>query len=139
VHRCHDLKDGFMCATTPPAEMRLPSTVQAPGTAREFLRAAACATHHARVLDEAELLVSELVTNAVLHGAPPITVRVECDSSDGLRVAVTDRSPDPAVPRAAGPLDESGRGIRLVDVISDRWGVRTRSGEGKDVWFEIRS
>jgi anti-sigma regulatory factor (Ser/Thr protein kinase) len=128
-----------MCETTPPAEMQLPSTAQAPGAAREFLRAAACATHHARVLDEAELLVSELVTNAVLHGAPPITVRVECDGSDGLHVAVTDRNPEPAVAREAGPLDESGRGIRLVDVISDRWGVRCRPDEGKDVWFELRS
>lgn len=128
-----------MCTTTPPAEMRLPSTVQAPAAAREFLRAAACPTHHARVLDEAELLVSELVTNAVLHGAPPITVRVECDNSHNLRVAVTDRNPEPAVPREAGPQDESGRGIRLVDVISDRWGVRARPDEGKDVWFELCS
>ena len=128
-----------MCAVTPPAQIRLPNSVHAPATARAFLRDAACARHHAQVLDEAELLVSELATNAVLHGAPPITVRVECDGSDGLRVSVTDGDPEPPLPREAGPEDGSGRGIRLVDVISDRWGVHPRPGDGKEVWFQLRS
>jgi anti-sigma regulatory factor (Ser/Thr protein kinase) len=128
-----------MCAVTPPAQIRLPNSVQAPATARAFLRGAACLTHHAQVLDEAELLVSELATNAVLHGAPPITVRVECDGSDGLRVSVTDGDPGPPQPQEAGLEDGSGRGIRLVDVISDRWGVHPRPGDGKEVWFQLRS
>lgn len=61
---------GFMCAVTPPAQIHLPNSAQAPATARAFLRGAACSTHQAQVFDEAELLVSELATNAVLHGAP---------------------------------------------------------------------
>jgi anti-sigma regulatory factor (Ser/Thr protein kinase) len=127
-----------MCEVTGPAEKRLPDDKTAPGLARAFLREAVCDIHHAEVLDEAELLVSEVVTNAVLHGAPPVTVRVECDGNR-LLVSVTDRNPDPAHVRGAGPEDESGRGIRLVDFISEDWGVKPRSGEGKDVWFTIRN
>jgi anti-sigma regulatory factor (Ser/Thr protein kinase) len=128
-----------MCEVQGPSQTRLPADARAPALARTFLRAAACETHHARVVDDAELLVSELVTNAVLHGAPPITMRVECDGSNGLRVSVTDRSADPARVREADPADESGRGMRLVDVISDDWGVEPRTGAGKDVWFRLRS
>lgn len=86
-----------------------------------------------------QLLVSELAANALLHGVPPISVRVECDGSEGLRVSVTDGNPPkPAVPREAGPEAGSGRGIRRVDVISNRWGVHPRPGEGKEVWFQLR-
>ncbi len=128
-----------MCEVQAPSQTQLPDNARAPALARAFLRDAACETHHARVVDEAELLVSELVTNAVLHGAPPITMRVECDGSNGLRVSVTDNNPQPAQVRQAGPADESGRGMRLVDVISDDWGVEPRTGVGKDVWFRLRS
>jgi len=128
-----------MCAVTPPAQMRLLNSAQAPATARAFLRGAACSTHQAQVFDEAELLVSEVVTNAVLHGAPPITVRVECLGSDGLRVSVTDGNPQPPIPREPDPQDGSGRGIALVAVISDHWGVHPRPGDGKEVWFQLRS
>jgi anti-sigma regulatory factor (Ser/Thr protein kinase) len=126
-----------MCAVTQPAEIHLPTTTHAPASARAFLRAAACSEHNARVLDEAELLVSELATNAVLHGAPPVTVRVECDGSVGLCVSVTDHDPHPPRELAAGPDDESGRGITLVDLISDRWGVHQHLGDGKEVWFRL--
>jgi anti-sigma regulatory factor (Ser/Thr protein kinase) len=127
-----------MCSVTPPAELTLPVDEQAPGQARRFLREASCQTHHARVMDEAELLVSELVTNAVVHGAPPVTVNVECDGTD-LRVAVTDGSDRSPVPRQADPDAESGRGIYLVDVISDRWGIAPSRGHGKAVWFTLTS
>lgn len=126
-----------MCAVTPPATVRLPVNAQAPATARRFLRAAACSTHNARAFDEAELLVSELATNAVLHGAPPITVHVECDGARGLLVSVADENPQQPIAREAGPDDESGRGISLVDVVSDRWGVSQHPGDGKDVWFRL--
>jgi anti-sigma regulatory factor (Ser/Thr protein kinase) len=128
-----------MCEFQEPSQTRLPSDAQAPGLARAFLRGANCEVHHAPVLDEAELLVSELVTNAVLHGAPPITMRVECDVGRGLRVSVTDGNPQPAHVRRTDSAEESGRGIRLVDVISDAWGVEPRRGDGKDVWFRLLS
>jgi anti-sigma regulatory factor (Ser/Thr protein kinase) len=127
-----------MCNVTPPAELTLAVDERAPGEARKFLREASCRTHHARVMDEAELLVSELVTNAVVHGAPPLTVSVECDGT-GLRVAVTDGSDRSPVPREADADAESGRGIFLVDVISERWGVAPNRGDGKVVWFTLVS
>lgn len=128
--------DSCMCTVTPPAELTLPVDGRAPGQARRFLREASCSPHHAHVLDEAELLVSELVTNAVVHATPPLTVKVECDGTS-LRVAVTDGSDRSPVPRVADADAESGRGIFLVDVISDRWGVAPSDGEGKAVWFVI--
>jgi anti-sigma regulatory factor (Ser/Thr protein kinase) len=126
-----------MCEVRGPSETRLPADASAPAFARAFLRDAVCEVHHARVVDEAELLVSELVTNAVVHGTPPITLRVECGGRDGMRVSVTDRNPAPARVRGAGAAEESGRGMRLVDVISDDWGVEPHSGDGKDVWFRL--
>lgn len=128
-----------MCAVTPPAQVRLPDGAQAPATARAFLRGTACLRHQAQVFDDAELLVSELAANAVRHGAPPIILRVECDRDEGLRVSVTDGNPEPPIPREAGPEAGSGRGLRLVDVISNHWGVHyPRPGDGKEVWFQLR-
>ena len=127
-----------MCTVTPSAELRLPTTTRAPAAARKFLRAAACTEHNARVLDEAELLVSELATNAVLHGAPPVTVRVECDGSLGMCVSVSDTGQDHPLERDAAAEEQSGRGVRLVDVISDRWGTDEQPGNGKAVWFRLR-
>ena len=60
-----------MCEATPAAEITLPDHEHSARRARAFLSEAYCALHHARVLDEAQLLVSELVTNAVRHGGPP--------------------------------------------------------------------
>jgi len=108
----------------------------APALARRFLLETVCEVHLSRVLDEAELLVSELITNGVEHGAPPITLRVTCDGTSGLRVAVRDGSPRPPQARDAGPEDDSGRGIALVDMLSTSWGVET-SERGKTTWFTL--
>lgn len=59
---------------------------------------------------------------------------VECDGGDGLRVSVHDEDPTPPVRREVGPEAESGRGIGLVDLVSDAWGVETDE-HGKSVWF----
>lgn len=128
-----------MCEYQAPSQTLLPSDARAPALARAFLGDATCEKHHARVLDDAQLLGSELVTNAVLHGAPPITMRVECDGTRGLRVSVTDGNPESAQLRQADPAEESGRGLRLVDIISADWGVEPRHGDGKDAWFRLRS
>lgn len=126
----------LVCDVTPAAELNVPLDATAPSIARAFLRQTYCDAHHARVLDEAELLVSELITNGVKHGAPPITLRVTCDGTSGLRVAVRDGSPRPPQARDAGPEDDSGRGIALVDMLSTSWGVET-SERGKTTWFTL--
>ena len=130
-----------MCAVTPPAEIRLPTTMQAPAAARALPAWCAAAPRTTpEALDEAELLVSELATNAVLHGTPPVqraggvsTAAEACWCPSRTVVAA-----HPAEARQQVREDDSGRGMLLVDVISDRWGVQTRPGTGKAVWFQLR-
>ena len=84
----------------------------------------------------AALLVSELVTNAVIHGRTSATVEVH-RPADTLRVTVRDDNPDlPAVGDAPDFTDEHGRGLLIVSKLARRWGVEP-SGDGKAVWFEL--
>jgi hypothetical protein len=82
--------------------------------------------------------VSEVVTNSVVHGGPPIVVAVDCDSTGGLQVRVRDGSHELPKPRKAQVWDEGGRGLNLLDVLSDDWGVDPEPGDGKQVWFVLR-
>lgn len=125
-----------MCPTTPRAERELPVSRTAPSLAREFLRAASCTEHHGAVVEDAVLLVSELVTNSVLHGGPPVVVAVDCDE-ETLHVRVRDGSTRMPEPRDALQADENGRGLALVATMSDAWGVETEP-DGKRVWFVLR-
>lgn len=125
-----------MCQTTQRAERELPVSPEAPAIARSFLRSATCPDHNSHVLDDAVLLVSELVTNSVLHGGPPVVVAVECDG-EALQVRVRDGSPELPAPRDAAPTAENGRGLELVKTISSAWGVDP-TADGKHVWFTIR-
>ncbi|MFD9001778.1 ATP-binding protein [Streptomyces sp. NPDC059582] len=91
--------------------------------------------------DDALLCVSELATNALLHGVPPGRHFLVFLRYDGhvLRVEVHDSGP--GVPRVAagrdgGGRDEGGRGLLLVAALSDKWGVRERE-LGKVVWCEF--
>lgn len=128
-----------MCSITPPARLQVRIESSSARHAREFLREAKCEVHQARVLDRAELLTTELVTNAVRHGGPPITVEVSCEGTAGMTVKVSDGSDDEPVVQDVTPLDESGRGVLLVDLLSDEWGVSQLPGDGKTVWFALRS
>ncbi len=124
-----------MCQTTPRAEVELPVSREAPALARDFLRGSTCVEHHSEVVDDAVLLVSELVTNSVLHGGPPVVVAVDCDEAT-LQVRVRDGSPTLPAPRDAATGDENGRGLALVAEMSADWGVDTEE-DGKHVWFVI--
>ena len=84
-----------------------------------------------------ELLVSELVTDAVLHARSTIVVDVE-RMGDVLRVGVHDSSSDLPVRQALVPTAESGRGLNIVHNLALRWGVDfDGQSPGKRVWFEI--
>jgi len=86
-------------------------------------------------LDDLLLATSEVVTNAVEHGAPPISLLVSCDD-ERVRVEVHDGSP--LRPRAGDPrpTDIRGRGMRIVERLVDRWGVDPHA-HGKTVWLEL--
>ena len=93
--------------------------------------------------DVAVLLASELFGNSVRHsasGLPGQTVTVAVSAAGGvIRVGVTDRSgPGTPQPRPVGPDAEGGRGLRLVEELSARWGWRRRGGRTV-TWFELRN
>jgi two-component sensor histidine kinase len=127
-----------MCTTTPAADAVFAMDAHAPADARHFVAAAMCERHGTGVVQEAELLVSELVTNAIRHGTPPIRLRVECDEGHDMVVRVADANPEPPVRLHPDVSDESGRGMELVDIVSDAWGVEVLP-EGKQVWFRLRT
>lgn len=89
-------------------------------------------------LDEAafvtELVVSELVTNAIRYGAPPIELRLIHDDST-LLCEVSDASSTAPHMRRARTFDEGGRGLLLVAQLAERWGTR-HSTLGKTIWAE---
>ena len=81
------------------------------------------------------LVVTELLTNALLHGREPVEVRARA-TQEQLRVEVHDSSELEPAPRDADPTDLSGRGLMLVAGLVDRWGVAS-SRTGKYVWAEF--
>ncbi|MFD4554868.1 ATP-binding protein [Streptomyces sp. NPDC058469] len=84
--------------------------------------------------DDATLVVSELVTNAVKHGkGRPVGLRVR-RFADELRIEVTDGTPTPARLRSAGVADENGRGLLLVAAVAQEWGV---SPDGTMTWCSL--
>lgn len=124
---------------TRPVLIELPATPVAIAIAREFL-----STHgnglDLDLIEDAELLVSELVTNAVKHGKPSILLLIRPEPP-GIGVEVHDQSPDtPVMPAEEPPPDQrSGRGLRMVAAVASAWGVRrAEDGPGKVVWFSLR-
>ena len=119
------------------ATMRdIPAEPRAVGQARRF----AAETFErwgvsAEAAGDAVLLVSELVTNAVLHGREPIVLRVR-QASDAVVIEVFDGAT--FLPRRLRPTpdDEHGRGLQLVASLADRWGTRPLR-DGKAVWCVV--
>lgn len=125
-----------MCDDSPSATVDLPVDARAPGLARSFLDEHLCRNHGMGVADDAALLVSEAVTNAVRHGGPPVRLRLSCAGGQ-VEVRVTDASPVEPLVRDADSTDTNGRGVALIDLLSERWGVDHHDGDGKDVWFVL--
>lgn len=84
------------------------------------------------------LLISELVTNAVVHTGCPAVLRMLFGAADDgtVRVEVADASACPPKPRHAEGDDTNGRGLELVDGLADRWGWQSE-GAGKRIWCEV--
>jgi anti-sigma regulatory factor (Ser/Thr protein kinase) len=89
--------------------------------------------------DDVLLVISELITNSVLHAqaAPELVLRTVPDPP-AVVVEVRDPSPVLPIPRNPDLAVRGGRGIRLVSAIADKWGVEVRDA-GKTIWAEFRS
>ncbi|MEU2913697.1 SpoIIE family protein phosphatase [Streptomyces massasporeus] len=106
----------------------------APGRARRLARRALQRWGMEELGDSVELLVSEVVTNAVRYASRPVTLRLL--RTDVLRCEVGDDVPQLPRLRQARATDEGGRGLYLVNRMARRWGA-TRLSTGKVVWFEL--
>jgi len=117
------------------AQLALPAAPKAAGIARAFVRDMLPLATNVATLDAITLCVSELVTNALDHAAPPFELRLACDSGR-VRVEVSDATTVQPVQRAVEPSALRGRGLQFVDQSASRWGVDT-CATGKTVWAEF--
>ena len=131
-------------ALTDPTEAnwRLPHSPRSAGRARALLRTQLAEWEiDPQVTDIAELLLSELMSNAVRHARRPFgrQIGMRVARYDGrLRVEVADANDARPRPKAAGADDEQGRGLAIVDALADRWSCCPRPhGIGKAVWVEL--
>jgi anti-sigma regulatory factor (Ser/Thr protein kinase) len=105
------------------------------GKARRFVRSALAAVGPPELGEVAELLVSELVSNAILHAGTDLEVVVRV-MPDRVSVEVHDRGPGSATRRHYSSTSGTGRGLVLVDELSREWGTVV-TANGKFVWFEL--
>ncbi|MDQ0941004.1 SpoIIE family protein phosphatase [Streptomyces sp. V1I1] len=115
-------------------DWRLPREPRSVGRARELARAQLVAWDLEALVDTVELLVSELVTNALRYGEGEIRLRLLRDRT--LVCEVWDSGLVQPRRRRARDTDEGGRGLQLVGLLSAAWGSR-RTPRGKTVWFEL--
>jgi anti-sigma regulatory factor (Ser/Thr protein kinase) len=116
----------------------LPAHPASAGEARRLVRAFVLHAGQVEHLDSAELLVSEVVTNALLYTAQDVRLLLSADGH-GLRVEVYDHSPRlPVVSAGQDPDASTGRGLALLELCADACGVDPRPG-GKVVWFRLGS
>lgn len=105
--------------------------------ARHFVQESVGGPGRSDLTADVELVVTELVTNAFLHGEPPVRLAID-DDADWVRVEVTDAGALPPILVSAGSDAMTGRGLSLVAALAGRWGVdRLAGGEGKVVWAEL--
>jgi signal transduction histidine kinase len=121
-----------MCDLTPDRSALLSSDpARTVALALEFVRRGVCPEHAETALGALLLVTDELVTNAVRHGRPPVTVHLSCQT-DAVRLAVGDagaRFPDE--PGASG-----GLGLEIVAKATREWGI-TSLAVGKQVWCRV--
>ncbi len=123
---------------TSPAWRRIANSPGAPAAARRYV-GEVLAGDPAEVVDAVALMVSELATNCVRYADTDLSVSVERQPGR-VRVDVADGSGGAPRLRNPGPSDTTGRGLRIVQQLSDEWGVHEHGDRrGKSVWFFVRA
>lgn len=117
--------------------MQLLPSPRTVGQARRAVGQLCRAGDHASLANEAELLTSELMTNACRHSSGVVTV-LALSNAGSVVVTVTDDNTDeePLVMVEQDPERETGRGLSLVDAMAGAWGTTAGNG-GKSVWFRL--
>ena len=120
------------------ASIDLPPTAASVPVARRLVRQLLQGWDARQDHDDAALLVTELVANVVDHVGGTSCLTLEATySEDWLRLAVVDCSPARPAVQVPDPESVRGRGLRMVEVLADRWGCEDHR-DGKRVWFELR-
>jgi anti-sigma regulatory factor (Ser/Thr protein kinase) len=110
---------------------------KAPAQARRVVRQMLSEFVSSDVSETAELLVSELVTNAITHGTGMVTLSIDI-TDESLAVTVGDEEPAQPELQPERLMALGGRGLRMIDTLASAWGVnRHVDGPGKDVWFRL--
>ena len=117
-----------------------PCDAASPGRARSWAtgQISAALDRHTTlpiILNDAALIVSELVTNAMRAGCSYADLSIEVDE-DAIRVGVIDDAPGVPAVQLAGPEEVRGRGLFLIAALAGDWGVR-QTGNGKEVWASL--
>lgn len=105
--------------------------------ARRFVVDTLHRLRHEDMADVAELLTSEVVTNAILHAGTAVEVRIS-DEGDVVRIQVSDGAAAAPTRRRYTAEAATGRGLDLVEALASDWGTRTEAS-GKTVWFTVES
>ncbi|MFB9461177.1 SpoIIE family protein phosphatase [Streptomyces cinereospinus] len=140
--------EGCGCGDTAPVRPRMRRTIltvaqaepERVAVARQQLRELLHDWGSADQVDSAVLLLSEMLTNVLVHTDTDALLVAEVAGEPGarrMRVEVTDTGDDLPHRRHPGELASSGRGLMLVELLAHAWGVDPR-GEGKSIWFELR-
>lgn len=119
-------------------QQTLPPEPASAAAARRFILDVLDRWQEGDLSDTVALLVSELVTNAVLHAASPVEIGLR-RRGPNVRVEVSDSSPVIPGARDFSADTTTGRGLALIAALSDDWGVETIPRAGKIVWFELLS
>ena len=90
----------------------------------------------ADTLEAIELMVSELATNCIRHTDSGFELTITRTGGD-IRVEATDGAGGTPEMRSPKPTDPSGRGLKIIDMLSAEWGVDQRAAAGKTVWFRV--
>jgi CheY-like chemotaxis protein/anti-sigma regulatory factor (Ser/Thr protein kinase) len=117
------------------AVVDLPETLLAPKEARDAIREVLARWGYDEIIEDASLVVSELVGNAVEHARTGSVVVIN-RSEGGLRIEVTDHGDADPVPEAPGADAERGRGLMIVSALETAWGVH-HGPRSKSVWVEL--